>query len=856
MIVGRHDHPEGCAMHIGRRFSWTCLAVPLLLLSSPVTAAPDEAPRLTAEDRQLFDGMFRRFLFDPRGAERVRVKAMRRSVWGQTAEIERQGWLVEKPGEAARVYFADGESVAAPEKKDIVKVDYVAWCTNRYSGKKEEPVLPDDQRTRFLRAKALAGGGGDDTDLVLAAWLYRLGSNDLAARALAESRRQHRDEKADRDGLQATRDGLAWWAYSGLVHAYMVRADEEAQGHGERLLRFYADEMVEDYPQATAIMKDLERRKKKGTFNKPAPVDLPGDFAEWDVKKRVAFWINRLDEVDARQLSQPGNVELAVDSRVEALVALGDAAVPDLIGVIETDERLTRSVAFLRDFHRGRTVLGVREAALAATLAILKVRAVAPRLTGDDFTPSRAEGAARIAEELRAYWKIYGRLPFEERMMKVLTNPKASSAAALEAAVNLARFGLKRTASATIFDDGGERRPQGDNPVVARFQDPTVAEAILAAMDRELKNHDARLPTEMHDLTRDTIEDGWLYPLLELGDRRIAPVLARRCKESTKVRMRRKWAFAAHRLGEKEPLQQFAADVREAKITLPANNRPGARDGEQPGYVELRGIIDNLSRARTAENDRALLALAEKKHPYHDLVARRLLHESPDWHDGDAWFRQPYCLVLLRQMLDDPAPTGVTFKIEGQALKREEHGKSTSAALPESLTDAAGHKSEAAERVCDRAAEKLDKLMIGQVACHPLLKDQDARLKAMRESIDRFHGHYRRATREEALVVGASPFSPVYIPDLSDLDRGARAEDVQAGRAIFSLGGNGRKLSLALPASAILRSEEKKDQPAGVLILQAEAGSGGEAVYGVIGKDGVRTVLESEVTKVTPLGKK
>ena len=150
-------------------------------------------------------------------------------------------------------------------------------------------------------------------------------------------------------------------------------------------------------------------------------------FDSWDQNKKIAWLIDSLEEVDARQWGQPGGVPLGMDRRVAALIEIGDPAVPALIDAVEKDGRLTRSVHFSRDFSRDRTVLSVREAALTAVMSILKVRVFEPASTGDNFTARGEDTAVKTAQRLREYWKTYGGLPFDERMMKTLADPKATS---------------------------------------------------------------------------------------------------------------------------------------------------------------------------------------------------------------------------------------------------------------------------------------------------------------------------------------------------------------------------------------------------------------------------------------------
>ena len=700
-------------------------------------AAEPKGSALTADDKKHLDGLMKEFLFDPTGGERVRVNIVVRTVWGEEGKREVAGWFVPgKEGKPGRVYFTDGDSIPVPPEKEMKKVDFVAACQARYTvaarkddGKKDD--LEHDEVFQKMRQTAI-GVIGDD-DLALAAWLYRFGHDGLAARALAASR------KVEGDPRKRLRGELAWSAFAGMVHAYMVRADEEALAHGERLLRLYGEETKQrEYHQAAQVVEELKRRQKKGSFAK-APPEKPDGFDKWDAMKKVAYLINALEEVDARQDGQPGGVDLASDYRIQELIRLGDAAVPDLIDALEKDERLTRSVHFWRDFARSRTVLSVREAELTALMSILRVRVFEPRSTGDNFTARGEEGAKEMAKRLRRYWKEYGRLPFDERMMKVLTDPKTTFEAKREAAENLATINeekhLQTTMQPTII--GGEP-PRKPNPVVAKFSKPTVAEAILAAMDADLKDHDAKPAGGLSDYDRRHIEDHYLFNLVELDDKQVAAEAARRSQAADTGRMRRKWAYAAHWLGDPQPLKSFADDFRAGKVLLPANDRPQTNDDDQPGNVELRGIISFLASTATPEADRALYALADPKHPSYRMAANRVLKERGEWRDSATWFAHPYCLAILRRELDNTQPTGAAYKIEENRLVHRRGDGYSSGGIPEYLADPAARHNEAVERTCDVAAEKLNGLVVGLPLYHPLFKDADKRLAALKAGLDRF----------------------------------------------------------------------------------------------------------------------
>jgi hypothetical protein len=811
---------------------WFLSAVlPLVALLLPAPA-PAAGP-LTAEDRRFLDKLLDDFLFDPQGAERVRVKTTVRTAWANTVGVERDGWLVAgKDGEPARVHFTDGASIPAPDEKKIKKVDFVDACRQRLN--KEGAAGEEDPWAGFRLMDREALGVAGESYLTLAVWLRRLGHNDLAARGLTLARKE-------KDPEAQLRSDLAWGAYAGVVHAYMVRADQEATTHGERLFRLYPAE-AKAYPQAWAILDDLTRRKNRGTFGQ-APGPLPECFGAWKTRKKIAYLIDALDEVDARQRSQPGGVDLRSDPRVRGLIRLGDAAVPALIDAVERDGRLTRSVYFGRDFGRHRTVLGVREAAQDAVMSILRVQVLEPASAGDTFTARGEETAQQTAARLRAYWKKYGGLPFDERMMKVLTDPASRGEALREAAGNLARLGEERGPGTTVLTGGDMALPRGAHPALQKFKDPTAAEAILAAMDRDLAAPDAGKRDD-EDYRRRHTEDAYLFPLIELGDERVLPVLRKRCQAAPTVRLRRKWAYACHWLGDRKPLAAFAADFREGKVVLPADDRKDVSD-RMPSIVELWGIIDYLASVDTPEADRALWSLTDPGHPYAARTAQRVLA-------GDD-FRHPFCLAILRRALEDTTATGTTYKIHEDRLWHERPGGSGDELIPDVLADPATRRNEAAERVCDQVAVRLGELLLGLPPYHPLLKDADRRLAQMKEVYDRFHGTHRRLSRRELSQLWIIDWHTLFAPAVRPLGRAATEVDVEAGKAVFHLGGKGKPADVNLPAVGVLARKGNEGEETRVLVVQAEVGPDGEVTYGIIGRGLMRAVRAGELEKVTPL---
>jgi hypothetical protein len=177
---------------------------------------------------------------------------------------------------------------------------------------------------------------------------------------------------------------------------------------------------LEQLPQ---LLADLERRDREPPH---VSVITTGLTNLPDQSRRITALIHDLDLVCAHQWGQPGGVNLGGYPIVAALINEGDAAVEPLLDCLEHDRRLTRSVAFGRDFHRGRTVIAVNSAADVALKTILRA------------------GFSSIAE-MRAYWNKYKHLKIEDRWYAILNDDNARSrwqeaAANIVQPVNIAYF--------------------------------------------------------------------------------------------------------------------------------------------------------------------------------------------------------------------------------------------------------------------------------------------------------------------------------------------------------------------------------------------------------------------------------
>lgn len=198
---------------------------------------------------------------------------------------------------------------------------------------------------------------------------------------------------------------------------------------------------------AARMLEDTERRLLRGAR---APLDLEA-LAKQPGSAQIPILVDHLDEVAERQWGQPGGVSLGSSPIVAALVKLGDAAVPALLDVLESDKRLTRSVHFWRDFARSRSVLGAHEAAYAALIAILDFSPFQTASTGDDLSQREDAQRKKLAAEVRAFAEKWKGVSQEERWFGRLADDATPPVGWIEAAAAITRTTNQQRIRSTMF---------------------------------------------------------------------------------------------------------------------------------------------------------------------------------------------------------------------------------------------------------------------------------------------------------------------------------------------------------------------------------------------------------------------
>ncbi len=814
---------------------------------APATFAA-EAPPLTADERTFLDELIDEVLFDPKGAERALVPMNGyEHIMSDVMNVDVVCWLKRnEAGAPSEAYRFDRHAVPVSEPLKISKtVDFVAECLGLYQNvDPAKAVGAADEAPRHAYFPEIKPPGMQRSHLANAAWLHRLGHDDLAARAFAAAI----ENELYSGSLESyLRSELAWTAYEGLFLSFVHRADDDAVAFGKHLLQTYSDE-AQKFPQAELILADLERRRAKGTFGRSRTPELPTEFYQWDAAKQTAFLVDGLDEIDAASFNR-GQIR---HRYAAALIALGEQAVPALTDAVERDRRLTRLRHFPGEsghFH----VQPVAEPALAAAKAILQTDQLDVRTRGELRAGNSDVHFEQAARDLRDYWTEYGGLPFDERMMKILTDPTTSFTAKREAATNLTGAKLNP------YEDRLHVRRQATerDPAVGKFSRPTTAEAILAAYDADAASPRDPQPLDSYDPNRMKEErrrtDVYIAALRELGDRRIVGDCARRSIGSATPRERRLWAFLARQLGDPEPLNRLAIAVRSGTQPLSPTPEPESDADPEERREELREMISVLVAARTPAAEQALMSLAAPTHPYWKAVQEIILIDNVSYLGRNVgWSEHSFCLSVLRQTLDDVTLTGEVRTIERdfQIGRKPNHNSETF--IPRSLLDERVRRNRAEVRRCDLAAEQLAYLVAGFRLYSPLLRDADGRIAEMKVGFDRFGKRYRRTTQTEAVVFGTSSWDARFIPDIAPLARGATVDDVRNGKAIFHLEPPGKPVNLQLPAVAVF-SPIRADEPGEALIVQAEVTADGKTVYGVVERHAVQMISADEIRRVITL---
>jgi hypothetical protein len=187
-----------------------------------------------------------------------------------------------------------------------------------------------------------------------------------------------------------------------------------------------------------ALLADQERRALRRE-----PVMPMAEIAKiTNQTVRISALIDRLDQVAVRQTGQPGGLGMwEWDPVVAALLKEGRSAAEPLLQCLESDSanRLTRSVSFGRDFHRGRFLHPVSEPVVAALHAILGATSFGAWATTTEIAKAGTNANRITATQIRAWQNKFANQTPEQRWYATLLDNSAGKALWMDAAANITK---------------------------------------------------------------------------------------------------------------------------------------------------------------------------------------------------------------------------------------------------------------------------------------------------------------------------------------------------------------------------------------------------------------------------------
>ena len=660
--------------------------------------------------------------------------------------------------------------------------------------------------------------GVDDHSPVKLALLLRIGRADLAEALFAAGTTwtpapRVRDLTDYRISYLSLAGDWAASAFQRLIAAHIRGDDVVALDAARRLSKFRAavdakaDAMGFPLPerqsfegdgrpprfyflkQLPELLADHERRAKM-----PARTPIPKKGG--DPSARIAALIRDLDQIDEQQMMSPGAAHPGGSPLVKELIAEGDPAVGPLLAVLESDDRLTRSVSNSRGGAVGGYVHPVYDPAFHALVGILKTN----EFQNTFFPLQNGDPAARkaLAASIRAFWEKTRSIPLTERWYRTLLDDKAGPERWLEAAGGIVSAEVKE---GEPFPKPGTRPMKGEalragrDPSVTAlmirrvadldrtsnpmsFPDFAFGRACGMALDLVAWDEKAALPT-LRALMKECRErsDAWVGQ-----DERQRPHFDQSLSSSIA-----EFAEIRDRLGDAGALDEYAAWLR---TTSPKMLEFG-RDAALGPLLAHRDHPSIASAARWLFNDPKspwvpLVSEARNRdaNPFQNILASSLVVLPA--------FRE----ALLAGLADRGRLGTVRLGEKGTLHYSYDGGQQINSGSSNLELDGIPTGVEIPFRDCDYVAWTLSSLE-GAPRCEPYWPEprRDEAVDACAAYLKRYADRF---TTDPPPGVHDFPDKQAHLK-FPTLDRPATAEDVASALAIFSMEGRGEARVVKLP---------------------------------------------------------
>ncbi len=394
----------------------------------PQQNQPWQSPEtdIPAEYVNAMSVAFQRGVADPRGCEYREVTVPFGSdSFGEFRRLNTRGWLLPRNGEHSPQFAIlwDGVitpviSVGSPASVEADGRLLVAYLMQQKAIYENPSTVFDRERLEFPQIFS----PGPHAYGVICALMLRSGET-----ALAETVYHCAVEKHWGSYPLALHDNIPrfalWSLFSRALAAHMYGDDKLALCYAEQYESLLGDDQAEFVATARKLLAEQRRRTRKP----PIP------------KNEIDALILELENVDARQYFQPGEVVLGRDPRVEALIAVGDPAVEPLLECLEHDSRLTRSVSYDRDFIPDRSIIPVAEAAYVALCGILRQSFSLTGVAAGNLSEPDIEYRKELARQIRRHFDRYRGMSFEDKWYHILQNDDEPVELQLQAVANICR---------------------------------------------------------------------------------------------------------------------------------------------------------------------------------------------------------------------------------------------------------------------------------------------------------------------------------------------------------------------------------------------------------------------------------
>ena len=542
--------------------------------------------------------------------------------------------------------------------------------------------------------------------------------------------------------------------------------------------------------QLPELLADQERRAAE-----PARGPIPPRGG--DPTARIAALIRDFDQIDERQMSSPGAAFPGHSPLVKTLVAEGEPAVEPLLAALETDLRLTRSVSIGRGFSVYRFVQPVVEAELTALTDLLQVSQIPYSEIQSRY---RDLGSRKLlARSLRDRWNRDRAISPNERWYGALRDDTAGTNRWSEA---MSRIVQPKDARGPMGVgawrlDRPDQAPMAGEELRSR-RDPSVSELMarrIPAIGRSSEGFSLHQACAMAMVFDRWDQRAALPTIRETMGQCLAEIEMRRGQNSgvsldeTVADYLAMFTLIRARAGDRAALDEYAGWVRK---TSPEELKTRATECFRPLW-QFAGEPAIRDAARWLFNDAASPWVPLLRAPGSNT--NLLFHHTRIYSSAlvaTAGFREGLLAALA---IKDPMGTIQRGAYQTFDYKTGQGWGENFLGHPDDL-DSIKPGVTLPFRVCDFIAWK-----VSSVEASPrceLYWPEDRRDRAVQACADYLKKYGDRFTADAP--AGTSEYPKEAHLAFPTLDRPATADDVRAGRAIFSLEGQAEVRMVKVPA--------------------------------------------------------